>query len=371
MKVRVMRKFWITTIVATSLTGLSADFASAQNPIERRLDRNVRQADRQAQRLGNRSSFYTDSTWKQITPWISKYELRPVQRAANAANAAANVAGNVAANAAANARFGYSNPDAASAQSGWFYDYYSVPYSNFTLGSGTNSVYSSARVFNDSNNDGVYDEFYTYRDTDNKGRFDEYDQYEFAETKKDRDTSERHNGLYDAHRHTVSGKIEAAKTSKVNGAMHTVVRVKGEKESMMLVDLGPTSALTTAKAEVGQDITASGPVMQIGDKEVMLAETAQISSKEVVIARSAPKITGVVLDTTSAEVQKGSHSMIVVKSDNGNQLIDLGNADQLDVKLAPQTQIVVWGVPVRMRDHSVILADKIELNGKTYNIKRW
>ena len=111
--------------------------------------------------------------------------------------------------------------------------------------------------------------------------------------------------------------------------------------------------------------------MQIGDKEVMLAETAQISSKEVVIARSAPKITGVVLDTTSAEVQKGSHSMIVVKSDNGNQLIDLGNADQLDVKLAPQTQIVVWGVPVRMRDHSVILADKIELNGKTYNIKRW
>ena len=66
--------------------------------------------------------------------------------------------------------------------------------------------------------------------------------------------------------------------------------------------------------------------MQIGDKEVMLAESAQISSKEVVIARSAPKITGVVLDTTSADVQKGSHSMVVVKSDNGNQLIDSSQA---------------------------------------------
>ena len=103
--------------------GFSANFASAQNPVEKRLDRNLRQADRQAQRLGNRSTYYTDSTWKQVTPWISKYELRPVQRAAN-----------VAANAAANARFGYANPDAASAQAGCFYDYYSVPYANFTAG---------------------------------------------------------------------------------------------------------------------------------------------------------------------------------------------------------------------------------------------
>jgi len=140
---------------------------------------------------------------------------------------------------------------------------------------------------------------------------------------------------------------------------------------MTLVDLGPSTALNSVKAEVGQDIVASGPIMQIGDKEVMMAESAQISGKEVVIGRSAPKITGVVLDATSADVQNGSHSMVVVKSDNGNRLIDLGNADQLKVKIAPQTQIVVWGVPVHMRNHSVILADKIELNGQTYNIKRW
>ena len=355
-----MRKFWITTVAATTLFGFSANFVSAQNQVERRLDRNLRQADRQAQRIGNRSNYYTDNTWKQVTPWISKYELRPVQRAAN-----------VAANTAANARFGYANPAAANAQSGWFYDYYSVPYANFTAGAGTNNAYTSAQIFNDINNDGVYDEFYTYRDSDNKGRFDEYDQYEFAEAKKASGVAESHNGLYDAHRHTVSGKIEASKSSKVNGTMHTVVRVKGDRESMTLVDLGPSTALNAVKAEVGQDIVASGPIMQIGDKEVMMAESAQISSKEVLIARSAPKITGVVLDTTSAAVQNGSHSMVVVKSDNGNQLIDLGNADQLKVKIAPKTQIVVWGVPVQMRDHSVILADKIELNGQTYTIKRW
>ena len=361
-----MRKFWITTVAATTLFASSANFVSAQDPVERRLDRNVRQADRQAQRMGNRSNYYSDSTWKQVTPWISKYELQPIQRAANVAANAAN-----AANAAANARFGYANPAAANAQTGWFYDYYSAPYANFTTGAGTNNVYSSAQIYNDTNNDGVYDDFYTYRDSDNKGRFDEYDQYEFAETKKSTGKAESHNGLYDAHRHTVSGKIEASKSSKVNGMMHTVVRVKGDKEPMTLVDLGPSTALNAVKAEVGQDIVASGPIMQIGDKEVMMAESAQISSKEVVIGRSAPKITGVVLEASSAELQNGSHSMIVVKSDNGNRLIDLGNADQLKVKIAPQSQIVVWGVPVQMRDHSVILAEKIELNGQSYTIKRW
>ncbi|HUP79757.1 MAG TPA: hypothetical protein VM260_14485 [Pirellula sp.] len=363
-----MRKFWGTSVAAATLIGFSANFVSAQNPVERRLDRNLRQADRQAQRIGNRSTYYTDNTWKQVSPWVSKYDLRPVQRAANVA---ANAAANVAANTAANARFGYANPAAASTPSGWFYDYYSVPYANFTPGAGTNNAYSSAHIFNDANNDGVYDEFYTYRDSDNKGRFDEYDQYEFADTKKERVDTGSHNGLYDARRHTISGRIDASKSSKVNGSMHTVIRVKGDKESTMVVDLGPSTALNAVKAEVGQDIVASGPIMQIGDKEVMMAESAQISSKEVVIARSAPQITGVVLDSTLAEVQNGSHSMVVVKSDKGNQLIDLGNADQLRVKIAPQSQIVVWGVPVQMRDHSVILADKIELNGQTYPIKRW
>lgn len=366
-----MRRFWITAVAATTFVGLSVDFVSAQNDVERRVDRNLRQADRQAQRLGNRSNYYTDSTWKQVTPWVSKYELRPVQRAANAVANAATAASNTAAGAAANARFGFAQPNVANAQAGWFYDYYAMPYTNFTARAGTTDAYSSAQSFYDTNNDGVYDEFYTYRDTDNKGRYDEYDQYEFAESKKESVASDRHDGLYDAHRHTVRGKIEASKTAKVNGSIHTIVRVKSDKETMTVVDLGPASALNAVKADVGLEIVASGPLMQIGDKEILVAESVQLANKEVVMSRSAPKMMGVVLDSTLADVQKGSHSMVVIKTENGNQLIDLGNSDQLKVKIAPQTPIVVWGVPVQMRDHSVILADKIELNGQTHVIKRW
>ncbi len=357
-----MRKFLVAAIAATTL-GVTANYVNAQNQIERRVDRNLRQVERQAQRIGNQSTYYTDNTWKQVSPWVNKYDLRPVQRAANAV-------ANTAVNAAANARFGFTQPSVANTQSGWFYDYYAMPYTNFTPRAGANNTYSSAQSFYDTNNDGVYDEFYTYRDSDNKGRYDEYDLYEFAEAKKESGASKSHDGLYDASRHTVKGKIDASKSAKVNGTIHTIVRVKGDKDPFTIVDLGPTEALSV-KAEVGQEIVASGPLMQIGDKEVLVAESAQLSSKEVIIARSAPKMMGVVLDTTSADVQNGSHSLIVVKSENGNQLIDLGNADQLKVKIAPQTPIVVWGVPVQMRDHSVILADKIELNGQTHIIKRW
>lgn len=370
-----MRKFLVAAVAATTL-GISANYANAQNQIERRVDRNLRQVERQAQRIGNRSNYYTDNTWKQVAPWVNQYDLRPIQRAANAvantaANAVAGTAANAAANtAAANARFGYTQGNVPNTQSGWFYDYYALPYTNYTPRVGSNNAYSSAQSFYDSNNDGVYDEFYTYRDSDNKGRYDEYDVYDFAEAKKEGGASKGHDGLYDANRHTVNGKIEASKSAKVNGSMHTIVRVKGDKESLTIVDLGPTSGLSV-KADVGQEIVAFGPLLQIGDKEVLVAESAQISSKEVVIARSAPRMTGIVLDAKSADVQNGSHSLIVVKSESGNQLIDLGNADQLKVKIAPQTPIVVWGVPVQMRDHSVILADKIELNGQTYTIKRW
>ncbi len=359
-----MRKFFIATLVSTSF-GCFTSYASAQNPLERRAERNLRQADRQEQRLGNRTNYYTDNTWKQVSPWVSKYELRPVQRAANAA-------ANTAANVAANARFGFSQKDAAAnPQAAWFYDYYAMPYTSYAAKTGNTNAYSSAYTFNDSNNDGVYDEFFTYRDTDNKGRYDEYDQYDFSEAKKDSQKSERHDGLYDANRHTVSGKIEASKTAKVNGTQHTVVRVKGEKEELTIVDLGPSTALSAYKTDVGQDIVVSGPLMQIGEKEVLIAESVKISQKEVVIARTAPRLTGIVLDSTNAEVQKGTHSIVVIKSDDGNQLIDLGNSDQLKIKIAPQSKIVVWGVPVQMRDQRVILADKIEVNGQSYDIKRW
>ena len=56
---------------------------------------------------------------------------------------------------------------------------------------------------------------------------------------------------------------------------------------------------------------------------------------------------------------------------DGNQLVDLGPVDSLKVTLTPKTKIVVHGVPVRMQDHQVVLAEQIDLDGHSHSIPRW
>ena len=376
-----MRKILIAAMAAATVAASTMSFVSAQTPVERRVQQNLRQAERQAQRAVNRSNYYTDNSWKQVSPWVTKYNLQTNRRIANAVNnvaQATNNAARAANNAArANARFGFTNPN-ANAQANWFYDYYQMPPTYFSTREGSTDQYSSAARYRDTNNDGIYDGLYSYRDSDNDGVYDEYDRIDFAESdtavSKDTEKAESKDldddSIYDAHRHMVQGTVEASKEAKVNGEMHTVVRIKGEKDSL-IVDLGSTADLKNFKVQEGTEISASGPMMQVGEKQVLVADKVTIENKEVVIARSSPRMVGTILETTSASAQDSEHVMVVVKTEQGNQLIDLGAADQLKVKLEPQTEIVFWGSPVQMRDHSVVLAEKVEFNGKTYSIKRW
>jgi len=232
------------------------------------------------------------------------------------------------------------------------------------------------------NEDGVYDGLYSYRDSDNDGVYDEYDHIDFAGSSEHQESGSANgvksiaktdidaDAVYDAKRHTVQGKVEGTKVAKVNGQPHTIVKVKGEKDSL-IVDLGATSELTDFKIEEGTAISASGPIIQIGDKDVIVADKVTVENKEVVIARHAPRFNGSILETNSASAQKNDHVMAVIATDDGNQLVDLGGAEQFQMTLEPKTEVVLWGAPVQMRDHSVILAEKIQVNGKIYTIKRW
>ncbi len=53
------------------------------------------------------------------------------------------------------------------------------------------------------------------------------------------------------------------------------------------------------------------------------------------------------------------------------RVVDLGPTSGLKMKIQPQTKIVVEGVPVRVRNRSMILADKLEINGQNIDVKRW
>jgi len=154
-----MRTFIIAAVAAATVGSLTISAVSAQGPIGNRVQRNVRQLERQAQRAVNQSTYFNDNSWKQVSPWVNKYSLQTrrgvagvVGDAARAASNATQAAGdavratsNAAANAAASSRFGYSNPNNANAANVWFYDYYQAPPTYYSTLEGNTAAYHPRR----------------------------------------------------------------------------------------------------------------------------------------------------------------------------------------------------------------------------------
>jgi len=381
-------RFWSLALATASLA-VSSQISLAQTP--GRAARIEARQERQAQRLGNRAQYYNQQTWSQLDPWITRNQVTPAPRAARVANAAvnateralntgANVANNAAANAtaaaAANARFGYTNPNVATTPQGWFYDYYTYSPTYYSPPASGAKVYGNASRYYDLNNDGVYDSLSTFRDSDSNGSYDVYDRFDFAENKSnDKNNDGVPDGPNDANRHTITGTVAATKVAKVNGAENLVVRVNASgnaNDQATIVDLGSVERWPSQSIREGDQLTATGPVEQIGDKQVLIAETASVGNQKVVtISRSGPRIEGQIVDVTRAEVKGAQHAMAIVESSSGRQIVDLGPADKLKFKLEPQMKIAVQGVPVQFRDHSVVLADQVDLNGQQVVIERW
>lgn len=353
-----MKRVAVFVIALALLWALQPEQANAQ---ARRVDRNLRQLDRQASRMINRYDYYPANTWVQIDPWINQYQIQPVRPLARAADRAIQTGLNVA----DRALFGYNDPNPG--QNVWFYDYYTYWPSYYVSGTAATD-YSAAIRYYDTDNDGVYETYSNYRDSDRDGRFDEFDRYDFTsiETKDDFDGSPS-----DAKRHTISGTIDAKRTTSVNKVDFLVVRVKQKDDSMIVVDLGPADRFANVRIEASDSITATGPMERIGEKDVLMADSVIIAEKEIRIERPMPSYTGTVRDVKQIDVNNVKHSMVVVETSAGNQLVDLGPVDALKVTVAPQSKIVVYGVPVKSHDHKVVMASRIDLDGKTHSVVRW
>lgn len=421
------RLFQMTLALGTSL--LASQFLCAQTPRqearqERREQRQAQppaaqQRQQAAQQLNNRSAYFSDGTWSTLDPWISRNKVQPLPRtapagaaanaagraaeaganavgraaraaerateraadaAANTANRAANraaAAGNaagatVAGAAAANARFGFNNPNVANTKDTWFYDYYSFSPTVYSAGSGDAKAYGSAARYYDYNSDGIYDNLSTFRDSDNDGRFDAYDRLDFADVQNEKTDVAISDGPSDASRHTVTGAVEAMKVAKVNGSENLVAKLASDRrDGVTVVDLGAAERWKSDAIREGDQITATGPVEQVGEKQIILAETVSVGKqKEVQIARSGPRLQGMIVDVTNAEVKGAQHTMAIIESESSRQIVDLGPTNSLKVKVQPQTKISVQGVPVQFRDYSVVLADRIELDGQDIVIQR-
>jgi hypothetical protein len=349
-----------------ALAGLCNNPASAQDPVTRRADRNLRQLDRQASRMANRADYYSQATWNQLNPWIDRYKLqpvRPLQQAANAADRAVD-AGAAAVN---RARFGFNDAGQSKSADVWFYDYYTYWPSYYYSSSETAKDYTRAARYFDYDNDGVYESYSNYRDSDKDGKYDEFDRYDFTTSDAEYDVNSSPN---DAKRYTISGKIEAHKTARVNGVDFLIVKVSGDEENSVVVDLGPSDRWSEIKIQTNDSISATGPIENVGEKSVLMAEVATISKTQIRIDRPTPMFTGNIEDVTRVDVNGSEHVIVMLGTEKGNYMVDLGPFDSLKVKLEPKTKIVVHGVPVRMHDHQVVMAQTFVLDGKSHTITR-
>lgn len=383
-----MKKTWWTLAIVTSCLLSTGQDGFSQTPRQQRLENRAQRAEArqeardsiQAQRLANRTPYYTQQTWTQLDPWITRNQVPPVSRVARAAGAAVNAteqavntANTIAANnAAARAAYGYNAPNAAA--STWFYDYYTYSPTYYTAPAPNTTVYGSAARYYDLNGDGVYDSLSTFRDSDNNGVYDVYDRYDFAEFDQAKQPEPLPGSFSDAHRHTISGKIEDTKVAKVNGSDNLVAQVADAKtpDQKTIVDLGAAERWQGKPVQQGDMLTATGPVEQVGDKQVLIAETVSVGTqKDVQISRAAPMLEGQVVDVTQTEVKGAQHTLAIVDNGSQRQIVDLGPTNDLKVKVVPQVKVAVQGVPVQLRDRSVLMAERVVIDGQEVPIQRW
>lgn len=373
-------------VLASPILMETADAQTARAQ-ERRENRNERQLQRQV----NRADYYSDQAWSRMSPWVQGSGVvagniadRTAARAAqsadlavdgeldrnrpvagNAARTAAGAAAGAAANVAANAvrgNYGYNSQPGDQ----FFYDYYSVA-PTYYVPNDTGDAYRAAVRYYDGNNDGVYDSYATHRDSDNDGVYDEYDRYDFVTGSQAEDN---YQGPNSAARQTVSGSVEMAKTSMVGSSKNLVVAVASGNNQPQVVDLGPADQLRGVS--VGTQITATGHMEEVGDKQLLVADTVQIGGQQQVeIQRSSgPAVQGTIVDVQTFDVQSQPHYFAIVESGEGRQLVDLGPQNTYKQAPAAQTQVTVYGVPIQTRDQRVLLADRVEIAGQTLRIPR-
>jgi hypothetical protein len=388
---RELKKFglWAGSVVAV-LTATTPVEAQTDRAIERRVDRNERQLQRQV----NRADYYSNSAWQQLDPWIKQSGVVPIPGAAvaeNTVNAAANATGKAAkavgkavrqtADAATRVGDGLFGFRDKSPQAAWFYDYYTVP-PTYYVPQGDDRYSSAIRYF-DHDNDGVFESQSSYRDSDNDGRYDEYDQLDFyasagpqnnSATAKNRTQAHHESGMSgpeDSRRHRMSGEIGMTKVAQVNGNEHLVVALKmsDQQESEQqdfAIDLGPSDRLRDKQIEVGTQIVAFGALEQVGEKKLLVADSFQVGDGEPIqVSRGyGQTFTGEIIDIKTVPMDNAENYLAVVNINGERQLVDLGPTTTYKVALEPSTKITIQGVPVHSSNHRVILAEQIDMGNK-------
>ena len=184
----------------------------------------------------------------------------------------------------------------------------------------------------------------------------------------------------------VSGQVLSSKSVQVrqqgqNVGKNMVVMLETQDGQRVIVDLGPSKNLQDVNIQQGDQISARGQLVRIGDRPVLLAEQVraqgqnrQVQRQQQAMMQQTKQMTGQIKRMKEVHFRgtQQTNQVVLLETQQGRQLaVDLGSTQNLqDLNLQEGAQIQVKGEPVRIGDRIVLLANRLKVNGQTVRISQ-
>lgn len=323
-----------------------------------------------AAEFGDATVYYEDDALLDITEWFDGNDYNPTDEFwARYDDETYDWAADVSGDLDSDWTYGYAAP---AVDADWFYDYYDATpyYYDFT-----DDLYPYGYTYYDYDNDGTYDAYASYNDWDSDGFYEDYDYYVFNDAgTEDQQQQAMSQAPKQSKAQEVSGTVQKTKLVNTRQGRHTVVAIQPEGEQKTtIVDLGPADHLEGFNPELGDQLTAAGPVAEVGKYQVIMAQSVEANGRQMQIDRSRRQITGRVTATHTAGVRGAEHLIAMVQTQNdqtGKVAVDLGPTDNLEMTIEEGTQLTFTAVPIKAQDQRILMAQTLEHDGQQVPIQR-
>ncbi len=220
-------------------------------------------------------------------------------------------------------------------------------------------VYERSTRYYDAAGDGVYDSYAEYEDSDADGVYDTQRSYYSGDDDAVRTRSRQMaiDGMagFSGRSTKINGTVSKTMMIDSNGSLSIVAMMKGNDGKMVTVDLGQGS--TKRQIFEGTKLSATGPMIKVGSKQVLMADHLVIDGANFDVPRKDRTYTGTVQTIRSATVRGEKHTVAKVKTADGKMMtVDMGTQPG-DVNVGDR--VTVSGVVSQLKDRVVLIATDI------------
>lgn len=317
------------------------------------------------------SVYYEDDAWYDISEWFDGNDYNPTDESASVWNDETYDASSTTDSDQDN-DWNYYGYNDTTADDNWYYDYYD--YGAYDYWDDANDdLYESGYRYFDYDNDGVYDAYTSFYDWDEDGYYEDFNYYSFNDQENQKQNKEhaRSQVPKSSRKQQVSGQIKAVKQVSVHGKKHLLVNIS-QNNQQVAVDLGVADELQNANLKIGDEISAQGQASQVGDKKIVLATQFQTDGMKFNVDRQRKTFQGKVANTHKQQIRGQEHliAMIDTQQKGGKVAVDLGPADRLKTQVQKGSSLKFTGIPVKVKDQRLLMAQSIEKDGKMVDINR-